>query len=91
MFASKLDIRGLLNVLPNCQSSQISELRGAIINIYNSANIANFLSSDKESLTKIKKGIEEVINKKLINDKIKLLQFEWFVNNINSIIKRLEE
>ena len=88
-FAGQLDINGILHVLPDCNPKIISSLRGAIMALYRSANIKDFLGADKLSLVKFKEGIEKLINEDKIDDKVKKLQLEWFIGNLEDIIKRL--
>lgn len=89
-FAGQLDIVGILKVLPECDSEIISELRGAIMELYRSFNIGDFLAADKPALISFKEGIKQLIADDEIKDKIKVLQLEWFIGNLDEIILKLD-
>lgn len=88
-FAAKLDIKGLLNVLPKCEVSLIHQFRDAFVSVYRFVNVRNFLSGDIGALTLLVDGIKRIVASNAINDKIKLLQFEWLLNNLAGIIAQL--
>lgn len=88
-FAGRLDMDGILETLPNCNAGLIGRLRGAIMQLYRSVNIADFLAADKPALTLLKEGIAKMIADGKIDDKVKALQLEWFVGNLEDIITRL--
>ena len=88
-FAGRLDIDGILKTLPSCSVSIISSLRGAFIELYRSVNINDFLAGDKPALILLKDGIATLIKNGKIDDKVKVLQLEWFVGNLEDIITRL--
>ena len=88
-FATKLDIKGLLNVLPECEVSLIHQFRDAFVSIYRFVNVRNFLSGDIGALTLLTDGIKRIVASNALNDKIKLLQFEWLLNNLAGIIAQL--
>lgn len=88
-FAGRLDIDGILKTLPSCSASIISSLRGAFIELYRSVNINDFLAGDKPALILLKDGIATLIKNGKIDDKVKVLQLEWFVGNLENIITRL--
>ena len=88
-FATKLDIKGLLDVLPECEVSLIHQFRDAFVSIYRFVNVRNFLSGDIGALTLLTDGIKRIVASNELNDKIKLLQFEWLLNNLAGIIAQL--
>ena len=88
-FAGRLDIDGILKTLPSCSTSIINSLRGAFIELYRSVNINEFLAADKPALTLLKEGIAKMIADGNIDDKVKTLQLEWFIGNLEDIITRL--
>lgn len=75
--------------MPKCTSYQISKLRAIFLDIYRSVNAAEFLSEDKESLIFLRDGIVNLIESKIVKDKIKIQQLRWFEGNLNDIIKKL--
>ena len=57
--------------------------------IYRSVNIGDFLMEDKPALIILKDGIDDLLRCNKINDKIKKLQLEWFLGNLEHIISGL--
>lgn len=88
-FASKLDIEGILQTLPSCNVEVIGDLRGCLIDVYRSINIKEILARDRDSLVKFQTGLKKLISDGKIDDKIKILQLEWFVGNLEDIIEKL--
>lgn len=88
-FAGKLDIEGLLKIFPLCAPKVIEGLRGAIMAVYRSVNIRDFLASDVSALTSLKNGISRLFEEGKIDDKVKGLQLKWFTGNLEEIIKIL--
>lgn len=88
-FAGQLDIEGILKTLPKCSAKVIGNLRGELLSLYRSANIAEFLAGDKSALLMLKEGIDDLLKGNSINDKIKKLQLKWFKENLEEIISRL--
>ena len=86
-----INVGGLLHALPYCTSAQISELRGAIMSFYRAANIAEFLSGDKDALEELQIGLQKIIDDNIIKDKVVLQQIKWFAKNVSNIIYRLKQ
>lgn len=86
-----INVGGLLHALPDCTSAQISELRGAIMSFYRAANIAEFLSGDKDALEELQIGLQKIIDDNIIKDKVVLQQIKWFAKNVSNIIYRLKQ
>lgn len=88
-FAGQLDVAGLLRTLPECTPKLIHGLRGAFMELYRSVNISEFLMADKSALISLRDEIVKMIADNYINDKIKILQLQWFAGNLSDIIGRL--
>lgn len=88
-FIRTINIESLITVLPKCTSYQISRLRAIFLDIYRSVNSAEFLSEDKKSLIFLRDGVVNLIESKIVKDKVKIQQLRWFENNLNDIFKRL--
>ena len=88
-FASKIDLNGILRILPNCSALQIWRFRIAFLSVYNSSNIAEFLSEDLPVLQDFLKGIQDIIADESIDDKIIKQQFRWFEKYLGEVISRL--
>ena len=86
-----INVGGLLHALPDCTSAQISELRGAIMSFYRAANIAEFLSGDKDALEELQIGLQKITDDNIIKDKVVLQQIKWFAKNVSNIIYRLKQ
>lgn len=57
--------------------------------LYRSVNISEFLMADKSALISLRDEIVKMIADNYINDKIKILQLQWFAGNLSDIIGRL--
>ena len=88
-FAKKLDVKRLIIMISNSSPSQIDSIRNAFLDVYSFSNLNEFFEEDKESLETIKKEIDKLIKKKKEDDKIVLLQLQYFSENLESIIERL--
>lgn len=88
-FWKNIDSDALLNVMSECTSHQIAQLRGVIIGVYRVSNVQDFFAGDKASLIYFKDGINELINENKVKDKVKIQQLRWFEGNLNDIIEKL--
>ena len=86
-----INVGGLLHALPYCTSAQISELRGAIMSFYRAANIAEFLSGDKDALEELQIDLQKIIDDNIIKDKVVLQQIKWFAKDVSNIIYGLKQ
>ena len=59
------------------------------MSVYNSSNIAEFLSEDLPVLQDFLKGIQDIIADESIDDKIIKQQFRWFEKYLGEVISRL--
>ena len=78
-----------MRILPNCSALQIWRFRIAFLSVYNSSNIADFLSEDLPVLQDFLKGIQDIIADESIDDKIIKQQFRWFEKYLGEVISRL--
>lgn len=91
-FLKRFDIDKLIDVIKQCSSQQIGDLRRAIMTIYSFSNIDEFFMEDKPSLIQLKDGITAILSSKSnVGDKIKKMQLSWFVDNLNHILEKLNE
>ncbi len=88
-FAAKLDIDKLFELMTECNSQQVDEIRGMFIELYRPGNIKDFLSSDLESLIILKEKVEKYVAD-YKGDRIFKQHFVWFIDNLNSIIRKLQ-
>ncbi len=89
-FLKRMDIDKLIDVIKQCSSEQIHNLRRAFGTIYSFSNINEFFMDDKPSLIYLKNGIAELLSgDKDVGDKIKRLQLSWLVDKLDNILKKL--
>ena len=88
-FLKRVDIAKLVEVIKQCTSKQISDLRRAINVVYAFSNINEFFMDDKPALVQLKTAIEDLLRKEILGDKIKELQLSWFVGNLENILEKL--
>lgn len=88
-FLKRIDIDKLMNIISECNSQQINELRRAILTVYSFSNIDEFFADDKPSLIKLKDSIEALSKSDEAGDKIKRMQLSWFVGNLDNILEKL--
>lgn len=89
-FAALFDVDSLLLMLKKATPEQIWNLRGAFNSIYYISNIGEFFAEDRPALLKIKNGVDLLINCGEITDKIVLLELNYFSNNLQSYIDKLQ-
>lgn len=88
-FASKINIKRLVDYLSRCNAEQVMSVRQGIDHLYMAANIGEFLSGDKPNLILLKEGIEMLIENGQYMDRISKLQLTWFVGDLKRIINKL--
>lgn len=89
-FLKRFDIDKLLQVIKQCTSKQIDDLRRTIGTIYSSSNINEFYMDDKPSLIQLKDGLEAILSSEEAGDKIKKLQLSWFIDSLGRILEKLD-
>lgn len=88
-FVSRLDIQKLVNMIKDCSSDQIARVREIFISLYlRTSNIREFLANDLLSIQRLQQEIAKLTTYNGF-DKVQQLQCKWFVENLQSIIKRL--
>lgn len=87
-FANSLDIPKLAEMFKKSNAKQKSNIRGAFLAMYRTANISSFLSNDKKSIVQL---INIVKKDRLddVGDKIQQLQYDWFLSNLAEIAEKL--
>lgn len=82
-----LDISLFTEMLVNSNAAQMDNLRAVFHDLYKPGNIADFLPDDKEPIDVLIKNLQEN-EKRFSNDKVKKLQFKWFVDKLFEIKKK---
>lgn len=88
-FAGALDIIKMAKMFEECSLEQKNDIRGVFLRVYRSANIADFLRDDLESIEELKFHINQAAEL-CKGDKIEKLQYEFFLSNLSDIIQKLE-
>ena len=89
-FINNFDIDYLLNKLQTSSAKELLDFRIILQSIYAPANISEFFYDDIKKLIQIKERVSEIISKPGNLDKIQLLQLNWLLDNIDEIIKKLQ-
>ena len=86
--AANFDIPRLLDMFFASTPAQMDDIRYAFLSTYQSINIGQFLSADKDALIQLHDGILEGMNTHEL-DLVQKLQCDWFVGNLQEIIGKL--
>ena len=88
-FMNNIKIAEFIEVLKQCSSRLLGNMRGAFLSIYSSVNIKEFLGQDKDSLESLKNELKKLQDEYDGFDKIQKKQLKWFINNLEGIIDKL--
>ena len=88
-FVREINIQNFVDFLKNCTAQEIGDIRGVFLSIYASVNIGEFMSGDKENLELLKDELQKLKNNYTGFDKIQKKQIEWFIGNLEEIIRKL--
>ena len=91
VFARKVNNDKLIELLSQCNASQISEIRGVYLHVYSFSNINEYFMEDKDTLIELKQKIENLVKTSTQFDKIQIMQLNYFIKNLEGIIDRLQE
>ncbi len=86
-FTYNLDIQRLAKMFFESTPEQKDNIRGAFLSVYRVANIKQFITDDYSSIEALRSIIEADAQKE--TDKVQKLQYEWFISNLNDILKKL--
>ncbi len=87
-FAKYLDINKLVDMLSRSTPNQMNEVRSAFQSIYRIGNAKEFFQEDLPSIDALLQGIELTWERPDV-DRVQLLQYKWFVDELKSIKLRL--
>ncbi len=88
-FVCNLKIDQFIEVLKNCSSAQLSDIRLMFLDLYRNRSISQLHEDDISALITIHEQIEALIDYDKY-DKIQKMQICWFYDNLSSIIDDLE-
>lgn len=86
-FAKILNIPKLTQMFAACTPAQKQNIRMAFMEMYRFGNVKEFLANDAPAIEQLKNYIE--IDMENQTDKIQRLQYEWFAEDLDTILKRL--
>ena len=87
-FANSFDIPKLIKMFSLCTAAQMDCIRGAFNAVYRPININDILAKDLPAIEELIAGINEAKDSSA-GDKIQLLQYQWFINVLLDIKRRL--
>lgn len=86
-FAKILNIPKLRQMFAACTPAQKQNIRMAFMEMYRFGNVKEFLANDAPAIEQLKNYIE--IDMENQTDKIQRLQYEWFAEALDAILKTL--
>lgn len=90
VFARKIDNERLVNLLSNCTAYQIRTINGLYRSIYSFSNINDYFMEDKDTLIDLRERLSYLVESKNTLDKIQIMQLNWFINNLDNILNKLQ-
>lgn len=87
-FAAQLDIKRLSEMFKGCTAEQKQDIRRTFVEMYRVGNIRGFLINDKESIELLLDYIKGDRTGD-IGDAIQKLQYDWFIQNLEEIVRKL--
>lgn len=87
-FAAQFDMKRLSEMFKGCTAEQKQDIRGAFFEMYRVGNIRDFLINDKESIKLLLDYIKSDRDGD-IGDAIQKLQYDWFIKNLEEIVRKL--
>lgn len=87
-FAAQLDIKRLSEMFKGCTAEQKQDIRRTFVEMYRVGNIRDFLINDKESIELL---LDYIKSDRAgdIGDAIQKLQYDWFIQNLEEIVRKL--
>lgn len=87
-FAAQFDMKRLSEMFKGCTAKQKQNIREAFVEMYRVGNIRDFLINDKESIKLLLDYIKSDSTGD-IGDAIQKLQYDWFIQNLEEIVRKL--
>ena len=89
-FISKYDVDKLVEMLMNCDASQLHDFRGILWAVYRHATKGSFIENDIETMQQLlEKILEKQGNDALPADRIVRHQFKFLISNLKLFINQL--
>lgn len=87
-FVAQLDMKRLSEMFKGCTAEQKQDIRRTFIEMYRVGNIRDFLINDKESIESL---LDYIKSDRAgdIGDAIQKLQYDWFIQNLEEIVRKL--
>lgn len=87
-FAKYLDIPRFVDMFAKSTPAEMDKARAAFLALYRTGNIKDFLAEDLSAIEELLDGIEKTWERPGV-DKVQLLQYRWFIDNLKEIRKKL--
>lgn len=87
-FAAQFDMKRLSEMFKGCTAEQKQDIRRTFVEMYRVGNIRDFLINDKESIELL---LDYIKSDRAgdIGDAIQKLQYDWFIQNLEEIVRKL--
>lgn len=86
-FAKNLDMKRIADMFDKSTPQQKDTLRGVFITVYDRWSVQSF-ANDVDSIEELRDLIESNMEKSS-GDKIQKIQYKWFIENLNNILKEI--
>lgn len=90
-FAQKIDNKKFIELLSQCNPSEINLLRGIFLDVYSFSNIKDYFYEDKDSLVDLKNKVKNLLDTSENFDAIQRKQLNYLIVNLNDILKSLNK
>lgn len=87
-FAAQFDMKRLSEMFKGCTAEQKQDIRMTFVEMYRVGNIRDFLINDKESIELLLDYIKSDRTGD-IDDAIQKLQYDWFIQSLEEIVRKL--
>ena len=92
-FAKHLDIPRLFEMFIASSAEEMDYIRSAFISLYGHDSAGFYLADDADTIGRLLQGLIDkrasaIIEAKL--DKVQVLQYDWFIGNLERILTRLK-
>lgn len=88
-FMNSFNLEGFVEALKNATAKEIYDIRGVFQSVYNLGNVREFFSADLPKIKILQEKLNKLKNLKNY-DSIQKQQIEWFIGNLEEIIKKLQ-
>ena len=87
-FCRYLDVDRMVNLFAHCTPAQMNDVRSVFLDLYRINNAKEIFINDLPALEELLMGIETTWERPDV-DRVQLLQYKWFAENLRKIIDSL--